>query len=132
MEEIRNGFNNIMSAFASQAGGGPEAGVGKILTVSLTDENANNISTMIVNKMNEEKAADPAEVDKKGVSHDDLGIEIRDSKRSIISEIDSVRSAIEALIKEIEKKAMTFDQIYKKLCVTMIRDHKRMTGRNIG
>ncbi|MBN1573410.1 MAG: hypothetical protein JW984_09475 [Deltaproteobacteria bacterium] len=62
----------------------------------------------------------------------DLGVEVRDSKRSIISEIDSVKSALEALIKEIEKKAMTFDQIYKKLCVTIVREHRNATGRIIG
>ncbi|MBN1574352.1 MAG: hypothetical protein JW984_14225 [Deltaproteobacteria bacterium] len=78
------------------------------------------------------KTSDSPEKAGQGVSHDDLGIEIRDSKRSIISEIDSVKSALEALIKEIEKKAMTFDQIYKKLCVTIVREHRNATGRIIG
>ncbi len=60
---------------------------------------------------------------------DDLGVDVRDSKRSILGDIDSVKSALEALIKEIEKKAMTFDQIYKKLCVTIVREHRNATGR---
>ena len=132
MEEIRNGFNNIMSAFASQAGGGPEAGEGKILTVSLTDESANNISTMIVQKQNEEKALEPAEVDKKGVTNDDLGIEIRDSKRSLKFDINEVKAKLDRLIKLIEEKAMTFDDIYNKLCLRMIREHRNATGRIIG
>ncbi|MBN1574445.1 MAG: hypothetical protein JW984_14705 [Deltaproteobacteria bacterium] len=127
MEEIRNGFNNIMSAFASQAG------EGKILTVSLTDESANNISTMIVNKQNEEKGVEQAGKEQQAaVTNEDLGIEIRDSKRSVKSDIAEIKSLLNKLIDVIEKKAMTFDDIYNKLCLRMIREHRNSTGRMIG
>jgi hypothetical protein len=63
-------------------------------------------------------------VDKKGVSHDDLGIEIRDSKRSIMSELTEMKNLLKKLIEVIEKRAMTFDQIYNKFGARLLREHR--------
>ncbi len=59
----------------------------------------------------------------------DLGIEVRDSKRSLQFDINEVKAKLDRLIKEIEKKAMTFDQIYDMLCIRIVREHRNSTGR---
>lgn len=58
----------------------------------------------------------------------DIGIEVRDSKRSVLGEIAAVRARLEDLIEDIRKKAMTFDQIYNKFGERLqreVRDNRR-------
>jgi hypothetical protein len=132
VEEVRAGFENILNAFAaSQTNLDPTAGDEKILTVSLTNENSKNISTMIVTQLNEENAIKPMEKTPEGVTNEELGIEVRDSKRSLKNEIDDLKSKIDFLIKLIGKKAMTFDDIYNMLARRMAHDHEMKTGRKI-
>lgn len=132
MDEIRNAFNNIVSSFGLHAGEGSVENEGKILTISLTDENANNISTMIVNKMNEEKTVETEQEAGQTVSHEDIGIEVRDTKRAVQGDIAEVKSLLTKLIDVIEKRAMTFDDIYKKFGYRLARDHRTKTGRIVG
>jgi hypothetical protein len=145
-EEIKSAVNqfgqfsenamNVIAAF-NQAGSPMSApGIeGEVVPASFTftEDQAKLIAQQIMTQLQVDgETGDVAEKTGETVTNDDLGVEIRDSKRSILSEIDSVKSSLDALVKEIEKKAMTFKDIYKKLCVTIVRDHKRMTGRNIG
>lgn len=109
LEEIRLGLQSVF-----QTGGEENAGVTPgekfdIIEAKLTD--------------NEIKLAEKT---------NDLGVEVRDSKRSVQSDIADVKAKLDVLIKVIEEKAMTFDEIYKKFGYRLARDHRNKTGRIVG
>jgi tetratricopeptide (TPR) repeat protein len=109
----------------------PAAGNENILPISLSEEDKIFISTQIAEKLNEEEEIVPAENAVEGVTNEELGVEVRDSKRSLKGEISDLKSKIDFLIKLIGKKAMTFDDIYNMLARRMAHDHEMKTGRKI-
>ena len=86
---------------------------------------------MIVTQLNEEKAIESIEKTAEGVTNEDLGIEVRDSKRSLKGEMTDIKTQLDFLIKLIEKKAMTFEDIYQMLARRMARDYEMQTGRKV-
>lgn len=70
------------------------------------------------------KTSDTVEKVADAVTYEDLGIEVRDSKRAMQSDINEVKAKLDKLTKVIEKRAMTFDEIYKKTGERLERELK--------
>jgi len=109
----------------------PAAGEGNILPISLSEEDKIFISTQIAEKLNEEETIEPVEQPAEGVTNEELGVEVRDSKRSLKGEIGDIKAQLAVLLKLIEKKAMTFEDIYQMLARRMARDYEMQTGRRV-
>ncbi len=136
MTTLYNNLNEVSGSLITaveilQKNVDPAAGNENILPISLSEEDKIFISTQIAEKLNEEEEIVPAENAVEGVTNEELGIEVRDSKRSLKGEISDLKSKIDFLIKLIGKKAMTFDDIYNMLARRMAHDHEMKTGRKI-
>ncbi len=101
------------------------------MSTTISEADAELIVDKFFAKLQGEKTVDSPGKNEEAVSHEDLGIEIRDSKRSVKSDIAEIKSLLNKLINFIEKRAMTFDQIYDNLCIRIVREHRNSTGRTL-
>lgn len=96
---------------------------------NISEADAELIAEKVFAKMQGGEKAEITEKTEDAVTNEDLGIEVRDSKRSIMGLLNEIKNLIASLIKVIEKRALTFDEIYTKFGKRLEREVRDSRGR---